>query len=368
MAPTSEAPPTNPEDQLPARHVAAEAPDPGVMPSEDGVRAAGEPGMRGSPASAAPPGEGSADEAPVPVGSDAGVFADDASGDEDAAEEAESGPLRRCVVTRERGERASMLRFVVGPDGTLVPDLLARLPGRGIWLSAQADVVETARTRGAFPRAARRPVIVPPDLLASVQAGLALRVADLTGFARRAGQAVAGYAKAREWLQAGRVGLVLQANDGSPDECRRLLSGARDVPVAMPLPAARLAVVFGRDHVVHVAIAPGRLAGQIALEARRLAGVMQPLGTVRIAKAGARRGDAGEQVAGEQAPGGQAPGGQAKVAASGAARVHGAGARIAGAAARPVAERRDDRAGMPACTRDQPTGTPVARQGGRTVR
>ncbi len=363
MAPTSEAPPTNPEDLLPASDVAAAAPDAGVVPPGQSAHASGEPDTHGPPASAVSVGEGSADEAPAPAGADAGALlgdasggdasGEDAAGDEDADEETESGPLRRCIVTRERGERGSMLRFVVAPDGTLVPDLLARLPGRGMWLSAQGDVVETARTRGAFPRAARRPVIVPPDLLASVQAGLALRVADLTGFARRAGQAVVGYAKAREWLQAGRVGLVLQASDGSPDECRRLLSGARDVPVATPLPAARLAVVFGRDHVVHVAIAPGRLAGQIALEARRLAGVMQSLGTVTLAKAGARRGDAG---------------GQAKAAASGAARVDGPGVAIAGASARPVAGGRDDRAGMPACTRDQPTGTPVARQGGRTVR
>lgn len=166
-----------------------------------------------------------------------------------------------------------MLRFVVGPDRTLVPDLAARLPGRGIWLSARRDVVENGRTRGAFARAARGPVIVPADLNEVVRTALVRRVGELIGLARRAGQAVAGFERAREWLQTGRAGLVVQASDGSPDECRRLMSGARSVTSVRPLAAAPLGAIFGRDHVVHAAIASGRLAEAIAIEAERLAGV-----------------------------------------------------------------------------------------------
>ena len=191
------------------------------------------------------------------------------TGEED---ERESGPLRRCIVTRERGERARMLRFVVGPEGVIVPDLAARLPGRGIWLSARRDVLETARTRGAFAKAARGAVTVPPDLPSVLQAGLARRIGDLLGFARRAGQAVSGFQKGREWLQAGRAGLVVQASDGSLEERMRFV-GTRDVPVVAPLPAAALGAVFGRDHVVHVAVAAGRLAEAIAIETERLAGI-----------------------------------------------------------------------------------------------
>ncbi len=165
-----------------------------------------------------------------------------------------------------------MLRFVVGPDRAVVPDLAAKLPGRGLWLSARADVVEAARARGAFARAARGMVSVPADLTAMLQAGLARRVSDHLGLARRAGQAVAGYGKAREWVQAGRAGLVLQASDGSEDERRRLLSGA-DVAVAWPMDAASLGAVFGRDQAVHVAVAPGRLAEALMNEILRLAGV-----------------------------------------------------------------------------------------------
>jgi predicted RNA-binding protein YlxR (DUF448 family) len=166
-----------------------------------------------------------------------------------------------------------MIRFVIGPDRAVVPDLTARLPGRGLWLSARADVIDTARARGAFARAAKGPVNVPADLSAAVQAGLARRVADHLGFCRRAGQAVAGFTKAREWVQAGRAKLVLAASDGSEDERRRLLSGAEDVAVAWPLDAAAQGAVFGRDQVVHIAIAPGRLADGLMNEIERLAGV-----------------------------------------------------------------------------------------------
>ena len=166
-----------------------------------------------------------------------------------------------------------MLRFVVGPDRLLVADLAARLPGRGMWLSARADVLEAACAKRAFARAARGPVNLPADMIASVQAGLARRLVDHLGLARRAGQAVAGFAKAREWVQTGRAGIVLQASDGSEDERRRLMSGARDTPVAWPMDAASLGAVFGRDRAVHVAVASGRLAEMLMDETTRLSGV-----------------------------------------------------------------------------------------------
>ncbi len=166
-----------------------------------------------------------------------------------------------------------MLRFVVGPDRVIVPDVAARLPGRGIWLSARRDVLETARVRGAFPRAAKGQVVVPADLAQLVEAGLVRRVTELLGLARRAGQAVAGFQKAREWLTSGRASLVIQAYDGSPEERQRFLSGVRDMPVATPLPAAALGAVFGRDHAVHVALAHGRLAEALGVETMRLAGM-----------------------------------------------------------------------------------------------
>jgi hypothetical protein len=195
-----------------------------------------------------------------------------AADDDDAPEK---GPLRRCIVTRESKPKEGMVRFVLDPEGRLVPDLEGRLPGRGMWLSADADVLERAVKRGAFARAARRTVQVPLDLRARIEDGLQRRLRDLVGLARRSGQAVCGREAALEWLRAGRAGLLVQAADGSTAE-RARLAGGREVPAVSPLPAAALGAVFGRDHAVHVAIARGRLADTVAAEAGRLSGFARP--------------------------------------------------------------------------------------------
>lgn len=202
--------------------------------------------------------------------------------DDDVDSEPETGPLRRCIVTRERLPKERMIRFVVGPDRAIVPDLAARLPGRGIWLSASGDVLvspQTARDGGrhltrTFSRAARGPVSVPPNLGDMLETALTRRISDTLGLARRAGQTIAGFEKAREWVRSGRARVVLQASDGSQSERARFLSGRDDaITVVDPLPASELGRIFARDHVVHVAVAAGRLAEVLALDAGRLAGL-----------------------------------------------------------------------------------------------
>ena len=198
-----------------------------------------------------------------------------------------------------------MVRFVVSPDRVLIPDLAGKLPGRGIWLSARRDVIEGAdgtRPKGmsqkgtspngahsgakgrdlvrAVARAARGPVQVPPDLPVVLETALIRRIGDLLGLARRAGQAIAGFEKARDWMRSHPVGLVLQAADGSEAERARFRSAVPEaVPVLAPLTGAELGQVFGHETVVHVALAQGRLASSIAIEAARLAGVRTALGS-----------------------------------------------------------------------------------------
>ena len=224
-------------------------------------------------------------------------------------DEPENGPLRRCVVTRARLPKEQMFRFVVGPDRAVVLDLAGKLPGRGIWLSASRDVIEGSdgtRPQGSGPdgrpldgkltiakpggtnsrgtkgrelvralaRAAHGPVQVPPDLPGVLEAALIRRIGDLLGLARRAGQAIAGFEKARDWMRTHPVGLVLQAADGSEAERARFRSAVpNEVPVVAPLTGAELGRAMGHETIVHVALAPGRLAATIAMEAGRLAGI-----------------------------------------------------------------------------------------------
>ena len=187
-------------------------------------------------------------------------------------DEPERGPLRRCLVTRQQGKREAMLRFVVAPDGTLVFDPGATLPGRGLWLSADGDVINSAARRGVFARAARKSLTLPEDLQTHVTAALTQRIIDLLGLARRSGAAISGFEKARDWLRTNRGGLILQAADGSPEERDRFAGGSK-LPRWAVLSASALGRIFGREQTVHVVIAPGRLACMIEIEAQRLQGV-----------------------------------------------------------------------------------------------
>lgn len=182
------------------------------------------------------------------------------------------GPRRRCVVTRESGPGARMLRFVVAPDNRLLPDLEARLPGRGLWLNARKDVLDKALDKRLFARAARAPVEAAPDLAATVERLLARRCLDLLGLARRAGQAVNGYDRVRAALEAGGAAVLLAAVDGAEDGRRKLAGLGRDLPRIEAFTAEELGAALGRGHAVHAAVGPGRLADRLIAEVRRLAG------------------------------------------------------------------------------------------------
>ncbi|PIW26133.1 MAG: hypothetical protein COW30_16665 [Rhodospirillales bacterium CG15_BIG_FIL_POST_REV_8_21_14_020_66_15] len=188
------------------------------------------------------------------------------------ASDADGGPVRRCIVTGKKRPVAELLRFVVGPDDRIVPDLAAGLPGRGLWLSARRDVVNTASEKKLFAKAAKRKVIVPPDLADEIEAQMVRRCMDALGLARRAGQVVAGFEKANAWLRAARGGLLVAARDGGEDGKSKLRALAPGLAQFTVLDAAELGRALGRDHVVHAVVAPGRLADRLVFEQNRLLG------------------------------------------------------------------------------------------------
>ena len=183
-----------------------------------------------------------------------------------------SGPQRRCIVTGEVRQRDALVRFVVGPDGAVVPDVEARLPGRGLWLTPRRDIVERAVAKRVFARAARRPVTASPDLADRLEALLARRCGDSLGLARRAALAVAGFDRVGEAVRRGNAALLLFALDGAEAGRRKLGALGRDLSSATVLTAEELGAAFGRERIVHVAVGGGTLCRRLSRDLSRLAG------------------------------------------------------------------------------------------------
>src|SRR3954454_17623161 len=133
-----------------------------------------------------------------------------------------TGPLRTCIVTGETMAPERMIRFVVGPDGDVVPDLARRLPGRGMWLKAERAVVEQAIAKKAFARAARAAVKAAPDLPQRIERLLLDRALEDLSRARRAGRAVAGFVKVEQMVGKRRAGLLVVAEEAEGDGLGKL--------------------------------------------------------------------------------------------------------------------------------------------------
>lgn len=193
------------------------------------------------------------------------------------------GAERRCLVTGEVGPKAGLVRFVVGPEGQVVPDILGKLPGRGFYVTASRPILEKAK-RGQFARAAKAAVTVPDNLTDEVERQLTLRLVELISLARKAGMALAGFEKVKEALaKAGdglgtgawrRVRVLMQASDGSERGKSKLWTpeGARYYAV---LTAGELGAAFGRQTVIHAVLASGALADRVVEEAAKLRGLRE---------------------------------------------------------------------------------------------
>jgi uncharacterized protein len=168
-----------------------------------------------------------------------------------------TGPQRTCIATGETGAPQRMIRFVVGPEGDVVPDLARRLPGRGLWVKAERAAVERAVAKNLFARAARASVKPAADLAERVERLLLERaLADLSR-ARRAGRAVAGFVKVEQMVGQRRAGLLVVADEADGDGLGKLKAASREhgLPIARLGDAAALGGIFGREQAVYVAVA-----------------------------------------------------------------------------------------------------------------
>lgn len=186
-----------------------------------------------------------------------------------------------CLVTRDSGPKDGLIRFVTGPDGQVVPDLLGKLPGRGYYVTARRSVLDEAVKKRVFARGAKSPVTVPEGLVDEIDRQLARRVTDLIAMARKAGLAIAGFEKVKAALTndrpKDRVKVLLQASDGSARGKGKLWTpeGARWFGC---LTADELGLAFGRSHVIHGALLAGGLTTRVVEEAAKLRGLREDLG------------------------------------------------------------------------------------------
>jgi predicted RNA-binding protein YlxR (DUF448 family) len=191
---------------------------------------------------------------------------------DNGGEDLETGPTRRCIATGESLPTAELIRFVVGPDNAIVPDIAGRLPGRGLWLRARRDMIETAAQKRLFAKAARGNVNVSPDLADTVAELLRRRCLNHLGLAQRAGLVASGAEKVRAQIATGRTAALIEAADGSEAERQKMGALVPGVPVVDVFTSPELGGAIGRDMAVHVALLPGRLTEMILEDANKLRG------------------------------------------------------------------------------------------------
>jgi predicted RNA-binding protein YlxR (DUF448 family) len=189
-----------------------------------------------------------------------------------APQDRQDGPDRKCIATGEVQPKHGLIRFVIGPEGQVVPDVLGKLPGRGIYVAADRAAIEKAASKGLFARAAKTPAKAQDDLADEVERQLVRRVVDLISLQRKAGKAVAGYEKVKSWLQMEEAEVLIQALDGS-GRGKSKLSTPHFGSYIGCLTADELGLAFGRQTVIHGALASGGLTQRVVEEAQRLKGV-----------------------------------------------------------------------------------------------
>ncbi|WP_421924467.1 RNA-binding protein [Maricaulis maris] len=183
---------------------------------------------------------------------------------------------RRCVASGEVRDEAELVRMALGPGQQLVPDLAAKLPGRGAWVSAQRELIEKAVKKSAFNRAFGCPVTMPEDLPGLIEGQLVERALNLLGLARRSGDLALGYDAVRLALKAGKPAWRIEASDGAEDGRSKLdrlaFAAWGDVPVAGCFTAEAIGVATGRSPVVHASMSRGSQARAFTTVMGKLSG------------------------------------------------------------------------------------------------
>jgi len=188
---------------------------------------------------------------------------------------------RRCIVTGDVLPEGRLVRFVAGPDARIVPDVEAKLPGRGIWVRAERKAVDLAVAKQLFARAAEAAVTADAGLAGRTEARLVERMLGHLGLARRAGELILGFDQVERGLRSpSPPAVIVEATDAGPEGQRKLQAAARANGVApfvlQALTSAELSLALARANVVHAALKSGRIAERLVFDAGRLNGFRPP--------------------------------------------------------------------------------------------
>ncbi len=186
-------------------------------------------------------------------------------------------PERRCILTGNHDARDGLIRLALSPDGDVLPDVLARAPGRGAWIGvtrAELDqAIAKGKLKGALARAFKgAPLSIPADLSDRIEAALRRALADRLGIELRSGMIVLGTEKIAAAARAGVVTFLGHASDAGGDGAGKLAQawrvgamaeGSGRKGVILPLDRAALSVALGRDNVVHLALTDAAAAARV---------------------------------------------------------------------------------------------------------
>ena len=190
-----------------------------------------------------------------------------------------TGRTRMCILTRQVRPEADLLRFVAGPDGRIVPDLRARLPGRGVWVGLDRASIAEAAGRKLFARALKADVTVDPGIADDIAALLRKAALGRLGLARKSGAAIAGFAKVEAALTKEPVAALLTASDAAEDALRKITGRLRarvgnqpggDTLHIRAFDADELGLAMGRPNVIHAAVLRGPAGRSFRESAERL--------------------------------------------------------------------------------------------------
>ena len=178
-----------------------------------------------------------------------------------------SATMRMCAVSREVRPIDELIRFVVSPQGEVIPDLKRKLPGRGLWIAASRRTVAEAVRRHQFSKGFKRDVRVAATLPADTEALLVRSATEALAMAAKAGQVVSGFAKVEGLLEQGKAEALIHASDGAADGIRKLdaIAGQRSrnigespvLAIVTVLTSAELDLALGRSNVIHAALLAG---------------------------------------------------------------------------------------------------------------